>query len=44
MGLGIPRGENGMNTNPAQEACEEDWLSREKPSIPERGQNDVKQA
>jgi len=36
MGLGIPRGENRMNTNPLQDACEEEWLTQEKPSISEK--------
>lgn len=40
--LGVPRGESEMNTSPLHEACVEEWLTQ-KPSIPERGQKDVKQ-
>lgn len=42
MGLDTPRGENRMNTNPLQEACEEKWLTQAKPCIPEIGQKSCK--
>ena len=44
MELGIPRGENRTNTNPPQEPCDEEWLTRERLSISKRGKNDVNQA
>ena len=42
MRLVTPTGANRMNINPFQEACEEEWLTQEKPCIPEREQKSSK--